>query len=142
MLIKEFATKYHVTTDTVRYYEKEGLLTPIRLESGYRFYDETCEKAITFIIVLKQLGFSLAEIRLLLDMESKPISPECNVASTTLFAHKISELEAKVSFFTTAIHSLQIVLSLMEQEKFAENKPKIEGLIKDMYKDIQEKGIE
>lgn len=142
MLIKEFATKYHVTTDTVRYYEKEGLLTPIRLESGYRSYDQTCEKAITFIIVLKQLGFSLAEIRLLLDMESKPISTECNVASTTLFAHKISELEAKVSFFTTAIRSLQIVLSLMEQEKFAENKSKIEGLIKDMYKDIQEKGIE
>lgn len=142
MLIKEFATKYHLTTDTVRYYEKEGLITPIRLESGYRFYDETCETAITFILVLKQLGFSLKEIKSLLEMESRPVSMDCNIASTTLFANKISELEGKVKFFTTAIQALQTASDLMEQGKYAENKNKIERLIKEMYQDIQGKGME
>ncbi|MFA9556690.1 MerR family transcriptional regulator [Evansella sp. AB-rgal1] len=40
MQIKEFASKYKVTKDAVRYYEKENLMEPIRLANGYRMYDE------------------------------------------------------------------------------------------------------
>ncbi|MFJ8091080.1 MerR family transcriptional regulator [Lysinibacillus sp. NPDC095746] len=59
MLIKQFATKYNLSTDTVRYYEKEGLLHPHKQDNGYRVYDVTSEQTIKFILVLRQLGFTL-----------------------------------------------------------------------------------
>lgn len=138
MLIKEFSTKYKLTNDTVRYYEKEGLLAPIRQENGYRMYDVTCEKSIKFILVLKQLGFSLLEIKALLLLEKRPISKDCNVTTATLFNNKIHYLERKIEFFSTAIQALQISHDLIDQGKYAENKSKIELLLLEMYRKIDE----
>ncbi|GKV66504.1 MULTISPECIES: MerR family transcriptional regulator [unclassified Sporosarcina] len=138
MLIKEFAAKYKLTNDTVRYYEKEGLLNPIRQENGYRLYGSMCERAMEFIIVLKQLGFSLQEIKLLLSLENSPISNDCNEMSTAMFTNKISDLEKRVEFFSAAIQALQIARNLMEQGKYAENKHKIESLVEGMYQKIDE----
>ncbi|WP_255505016.1 MerR family transcriptional regulator [Lysinibacillus sphaericus] len=73
MLIKQFATKYYLSTDTVRYYEKEGYLHPHKQDNGYRVYDVTCEHTIKFILVLRQLGFTLQEIKQLLTLEQKPL---------------------------------------------------------------------
>lgn len=140
MLIKEFATKHKITNDTVRYYEKEGLLAPIRLENGYRMYDVTCEKSIKFILVFKQLGFSLQEIKALLLLGEKPISNECNVTTATLFNDKIQYLERKIEFFSTAIQALQKSRDLMNHGKYAENKSEIELLLLEMYQKIDEAG--
>lgn len=136
MLIKEFATKYKITNDTVRYYEKEGLLAPVRLENGYRSYDESCEEGIKFILVLKQLGFSLQEIKVLLMLDKKQPSKECNEISTTLFSEKIRCLESKVEFYSSAIQALQKSHDLMKQGKYIENKDEIELLILDMFQKI------
>lgn len=137
MLIKQFATKYRVTNDTVRFYEKEGLLAPERLENGYRLYNETCEKNIRFILVLKQLGFSLQEIKELMTLEKQPVSADCNTKSATLFNEKILYLENKIKFFSTAIQVLQVSHDLMAQEKYMENKHKIELLIQKMYLNLE-----
>jgi MerR family transcriptional regulator, Zn(II)-responsive regulator of zntA len=63
MKIKDFANKYQIQTDTIRYYEKENLLNPIRRENGYREFGDECEKQIRLIVVLKQLGFTIKEIQ-------------------------------------------------------------------------------
>ena len=139
MLIKEFASKYKLTNDTVRYYEKEGLLAPVRQENGYRTYDQACERSIKFVLVLKQLGFSLLEIKTLLSLEKRPITNDCNLATTTLFHEKILFLERKIEFFSTAIQALQISHDLMDQGKYSENKSEIERLILDMYRKINER---
>lgn len=141
MQIKEFASKYRLTNDTVRYYEKEGLLAPTRLENGYRLYDKTCEKNIKYILVLKQLGFALQEIKALLKLEKRQHSDDCNGASVTLFKNKIFYLERRIKFFTTAMQALQIAYDLMETGKYAENKDKIEFLVEEMYWKMEE-GIE
>ncbi|OIJ20173.1 MarR family transcriptional regulator [Anaerobacillus alkalidiazotrophicus] len=138
MQIKEFASKYKLKKDAVRYYEKEGLIEPTRLANGYRIYDETCEKSIKYILVLKQLGFSLQEIQALLNLEKRPPSSECNAMSVTLFKNKVSYLESKIDFYTTAIKSLQIVHDLMEHEKYVENKDKVYSLVEEMYRKIEE----
>lgn len=106
MLIKEFTDKYKLTADTIRFYEKIGLIHPKRLQNGYRFFDEECEKTIQLIIVLKQLEFSLDEIRFLLSLEKKPISSECNEATVRLFQDKIIQIENKMTFLQIAIQQL------------------------------------
>ena len=136
MQIKAFTEKYHITSDTARFYEAEGLLKPARTDSGYRIYDEQCEKAIKYIIVLKQVGFSLQEIRYLLTLEQQPISQECNIASVSMFNQKIEDIERNIKFYETALHTLKAAGSYMEQGKYAENQGEIDELVDDMFNSL------
>ena len=122
MQIKDFARKYQIQTDTIRYYEKESILKPKRQDNGYRKYDEECEKQLQFIIVLKQLGFTIKEIQQLLILKDEPISTECNNSTVLLFEQKIIKLEAKIQFYKQALKLLKNVKELVSEEKYVENK--------------------
>ena len=64
MNISQLAKTAEVSTDTVRYYEKQGLISaPERQENGYRRYTEAHAGAVRFVRGAQALGFSLAEIR-------------------------------------------------------------------------------
>ena len=55
--------------ETIRYYEKIGLIAePMRSEAGYRIYAENHLKRLVFIRRSRELGFSIAEIRVLLKL--------------------------------------------------------------------------
>jgi Zn(II)-responsive transcriptional regulator len=70
--IGELAGRAGVAIDTVRYYERNGLLAPAaRLASGYRRYGEAEVKRLLFIRRAKALGFTLPEVRELLALSSK-----------------------------------------------------------------------
>lgn len=67
MTIKELEERTGMTRANIRYYEQEGLLAPARKENGYRSYsEEDCEDLLK-IKLLRQLQFSLQEIRALQD---------------------------------------------------------------------------
>ena len=67
MNISQLAKTIGVSTDTVRYYEKQGLLqAPTRQDNGYRSYSATHVEAVRFVRGAQSLGFSLAEIRVIL----------------------------------------------------------------------------
>ncbi|AAU36786.1 SoxR protein [[Mannheimia] succiniciproducens MBEL55E] len=63
MHIKEFSTKIGLSIDTLRYYEKEGLLNPARNKSGYRNYGKQDLEWIAFILKLKAMGVPLTQIK-------------------------------------------------------------------------------
>jgi len=65
--IGQVARRGGVNLQTIRYYEREGLLPkPPRLASGYRTFPDTAADRVRFIKRAQELGFSLAEIRELL----------------------------------------------------------------------------
>lgn len=65
--IGQLAARAGVSIDTVRYYERSGLLAPqARLPSGYRRYGEGQVSRLRFIRRAQDLGFSLKDIRELL----------------------------------------------------------------------------
>jgi MerR family transcriptional regulator, copper efflux regulator len=67
MTIGAVAKRAGVPIDTIRYYEREGLLPePLRRASGYRSYNESIIRQLRFIRRAKDLGFTLEEIRDLL----------------------------------------------------------------------------
>lgn len=69
LTIGKLAKRIGVNIDTVRYYEKQGLIPkPPRMESGYRHYPAETVKRIQFIRHAKELGFSLKEIAELLSL--------------------------------------------------------------------------
>jgi len=71
LTIGTVAKRAGVPIDTIRYYEREGLLPePLRRASGYRSYNETAVRQLRFIRRAKDLGFTLDEIRDLLALSS------------------------------------------------------------------------
>lgn len=68
--IGELADLCEVKADTLRFYEKHGLLAPSsRTESGYRVYTEADAARLRFILRAKAVGFTLNEISELLSIE-------------------------------------------------------------------------
>ncbi|WP_404996274.1 MerR family transcriptional regulator [Caldifermentibacillus hisashii] len=74
MKISEFAEKVNVSQDTLRYYEKIGLLKPT-IVNKQRNYTNEDKEVIQTIIKLKMNGFSLQEIKAMFDL-SKEIVKE------------------------------------------------------------------
>ena len=71
MTIGQLAACAGVGADTVRYYEREGLMpTPRRSESGYRRYDAASATRLRFIRRARDLGFSLDDVRELLALSA------------------------------------------------------------------------
>lgn len=69
MKIGELARRAQVPIDTVRYYEREGLIPlPVRRASGYRDYLDSDVDRLRFMRRAKALGFTLQEIRELLGL--------------------------------------------------------------------------
>ncbi len=70
--IGQLAKRAGVGVDTIRYYERDGLLAPAgRRASGYRRYGELELRRLRFIRRAKTLGFSLDEIRALLALSGE-----------------------------------------------------------------------
>ncbi|HEX6396672.1 MAG TPA: MerR family transcriptional regulator [Steroidobacteraceae bacterium] len=70
--IGTLAKRAGVSIDTVRYYEKSGLLSPqSRLASGYRRYSEEQVSRLRFIRRAQELGFTLKDIRELLGISKQ-----------------------------------------------------------------------
>lgn len=97
MKIGQIAKACGVRIDTLRYYEKEGLIQPLtRTDAGYREYDGRAIDQMRFIIKAKTLGFSLQEIRELLslriDREHHPCSEVKELAEA-----KLASIEAKIA---------------------------------------------
>lgn len=71
--IGQLAQKVKVNIQTIRYYERQGLIPePPRRDSGYRQYTEDTVTRIQFIKRTKDLGFSLKEISELLSLRIDP----------------------------------------------------------------------
>ncbi len=65
--IGKVAAMLSISTDTLRYYEKNGLITPTsKTASGYRLYNEDVVYSVRFIKKAQSYGFSLSNVRKLL----------------------------------------------------------------------------
>lgn len=91
--IGEVARQSGISIDAVRYYEREGLLTPLeRRDSGYRRYGAHELARLRFIRRSQALGFSLKETRELLDL-----SGSRNIATVRRVAQqKLQDVESRV----------------------------------------------
>ncbi len=99
MKIGELAQRAEVGIDTVRYYERRGLLpTPRRQLSGYRTYSSNDAARLRFVRRAKELGFALSEIRELLALSDHR---EVDMAAMRAAAvGKLADIDAKLADIT------------------------------------------
>ena len=95
LTIGQVAQKAGIGVETVRFYERQGLLEePARKESGYRQYPPDVVARLLFIKRGKELGFSLKEIKELLALRVDPATT-CREVKEQAQA-KIADIEGKI----------------------------------------------
>ena len=93
--IGALAKRADVPVETIRYYEREGLLRkPERSRAGYRLYSAGDAERLRFIRRARDLGFSLEEVRQLLGLADRTAS--CDDVRTLACAH-LSDVRAKLA---------------------------------------------
>ena len=95
LTIGQLAKRARVHVETIRYYERHGLLPePSRRASGYRQYSPVDVAYLRFIRRAKTLGFSLKEIKVLLGWRVEPTVGCRDVRAQA--ERKLSEVDAKI----------------------------------------------
>ena len=93
--IGQVAKQTNVTVETVRFYEKQGLIAaPQRSESGYRKYPLETVKRVQFIQHAKEVGFTLRDIGELLALRQKPGTSCADIKLRA--TQKIEEVDQKI----------------------------------------------
>jgi MerR family copper efflux transcriptional regulator len=96
MTIGRIARAAGASVETIRFYEREGLLEhPARSASGYRNYPPAAVVRLRFIRQAKELGFSLNEIRELLALRVVPGKSCSNVRART--ERKIADIDQRIA---------------------------------------------
>ncbi|MEL6261438.1 MAG: MerR family transcriptional regulator [Cyanobacteria bacterium J06626_6] len=97
MRISVLAKRSGLPVDTIRFYEKKGLLNPewiSRQSNNYREYSEDCVERLTLVCQAKRLGFTLAEIqKWIQDFESDCLTFQ---QKQTILGQKLTEIDERM----------------------------------------------
>jgi Hg(II)-responsive transcriptional regulator len=127
MRIGEVAKCSGVGIETIRYYEREGLLAaPKRQPSGYRQYDESVIARLQFVRRTKELGFTLAEIKELLSLWFN-VSTKC-VHIRQRAKQKIDDIDEKLRSLQKMKRSLKKIVAECETRSSVKACPLLVGL--------------
>ncbi len=111
--IGEAAAALGVTADTLRYYERIGMvMPPARDGGGRRRYDDQDMKRLRFVLRAKRLGFTLDEISELVAFRRSPTTSPSRVRE--LVADKRDRLDALIADITPLRNELDILLDICD----------------------------
>lgn len=117
MLIGELSKRTGFSHDTIRFYEKKGLIDvnkKSRRENNYKEYPETVLEQLLFIKTIKELGFTLNEIDLFIKAWSDEEASCKNL--TYHLTEKISKVDEQISILTTIKAKLNASLEKCRSE--------------------------
>ncbi|MDH5183173.1 MAG: MerR family transcriptional regulator [Gammaproteobacteria bacterium] len=113
--IGDAAKQLGLSIDTLRYYEKEGLITHVRRNtSGIRYYNAQALSQVRFILRAQKVGFSLKEIASLQIMRNNPRKAKDDVR--TLTVSKLKQVELHLEEMKFLQRELQLLINLCTQE--------------------------
>jgi DNA-binding transcriptional MerR regulator len=103
--ISLLAQRFGVRADTLRYYDRLGLLRPTgRSSAGYRLYDETAVERLRFIRGAQRMGLRLSDVRELLEVRDRG---QCPCGHTkVLVQRRLAEVNAEIRQLTAVRRQL------------------------------------
>ncbi|WP_223458935.1 MULTISPECIES: MerR family transcriptional regulator [unclassified Pseudomonas] len=97
MKIGELEARSGASRHTLRYYEQIGLISPLRRTNNYRVYTAQTLQDLDFIQRAQSMGFSLGEIREILDAQRNKLIDCADGAK--LIEKKMAEIKQKIANF-------------------------------------------
>ena len=114
MTIKEISEKYDITKDTLRYYEKIGLISEVpRSKNGIRNYDEASCKRIEFIKCMRSAGVEIEILIKYMDLLEK--GAKTAIDRRDLLAEQKAKLLEKQKSINETIERLDYKLKLYDE---------------------------
>ncbi|MCW5590293.1 MAG: heavy metal-responsive transcriptional regulator [Legionellales bacterium] len=130
LTIGKLAKLTGTTAVTIRFYAKHGLLPKSkRSEGGYRLYPEDVIPRFHFIRNAKSVGFSLEEIKILLDLQKSKNSTSKHVRDTTI--GKIEEIKTKIDQLKKMQKALESWVNVCDGKVSIDKCPILENLYKE-----------
>lgn len=125
--IGEVARQAGVNIETLRYYERRGLLRePPRRPSGYREYAPEAVRIVRFIKRAQELGFSLSEVEELLKLRT---SQRASCAQVRARAQaKIADVESKIASLRAIKDALNVLVTSCTKEGSTRECPILEAI--------------
>jgi DNA-binding transcriptional MerR regulator len=115
--IGALARRARIATSVLRYYEKEGLLKPVRRSAaGYRLYGAEAERTLLFINRAKRLGFSLDDIRQFLAAGDGSTSAGRRGGVARIAEERFVEIERRLTELLVLRHELEAFLLEMSDQ--------------------------
>jgi Hg(II)-responsive transcriptional regulator len=106
----QVARQAGVNVETLRYYERRGLLqAPPREDSGYRAYGADAVRVVRFVKRAQELGYSLADVEALLELEGG--GPNSCEAAQRVTEDRIAELDRRIADLQAMRGSLEKLLA-------------------------------
>ncbi|MFT3731746.1 MAG: helix-turn-helix domain-containing protein [Hyphomicrobium sp.] len=119
--IGELARRAGYAVQTLRYYEQIGLMPkPARSEGGQRRYTDVLLKRLLFIRHARDLGFSIDDIRSLLDLAARP-DQSCGSADDIATTH-LEAIDAKIGSLKTLRREIAQMLKCCTKKRISECK--------------------
>jgi len=123
----QLALRAGVNVETLRYYERRGLLeAPTRLPSGYRAYDDEAVRIIRFIKRAQELGFTLAEVETLLELAAG--GPDTCDAAQSLAGNRIADLDRRIEMMRRMRDSLERLVATCQRPRRDRECPLIQSI--------------
>ena len=125
--IGQLAKAAQVNPQTLRFYERKGILKPSsRLDSKYRIYDQDCLKRLQFIRQAKEMGFSLEEIQSLLNLRVRSVD-RCNQVRAKA-EQKLKDVRQRIAQLKKLERTLATLVSDCENRVVSDCCPIIERM--------------
>lgn len=119
-----------VTNDTVRFYERYGLIDHVsRSESNYRLYREEDAVRLRFIKRAKELGFTLHEIKELLVLSRDPHATKADIRNRA--KHKVEVIRQKIHDLSRIVSGLEHLVEECDGKGSAKECPILKSLTDD-----------
>lgn len=129
LTIGKVARLAEVGVETIRFYEREGLIDkPPRRESGYRQYPKETISLIRFIKRGKELGFTLREIKELLELRVDSSSTATCDEVRSLAKEKIAAVRDKIQMLQRMEAALTRLAGICQRRVVTGNCPILEAL--------------
>ncbi len=115
--IRQLATKFNVTTRTIRYYEELGILSPIRVKTNGRLFTLKDEIRLRLILRGKKFGFSLEEIKEMIVVFDEDRTGRKQLLKTVEYGEKkIAEVNTRIEELTELKVEMETLLKEFKEK--------------------------
>ncbi len=112
MTIKEVSEKYAISEDTLRYYEKIGVIRPVTRKNGIRNYGDQEIANIEFVLCMRAAGLSVKVLKQYLDLYDKGESTKNE--RLVLLTEEKAKIEKKIDELNRAVDKLNYKIGLLK----------------------------
>lgn len=136
--VGEVSGTLRITKDTLRYYDKIGLLQPRRAENGYRCYTDADLIDLKYIEVMKYAGLTLSDIKKILGNKAGKMEEDKQI-TIHLLRKKQKDLAQAISLYRTLMQMIEEAVRTIEKKHHTSDMQETNKLVTEIFENILSK---